>query len=139
MPTAFPPRLLADLSAVPRLRCLIMAARAARPAPARQRRPAVVIDRGRLVIAGTISEQAAAELGADPALDPDREAEGRRHDQQREHRRQREPADHGDAHRGAPAIVRSEEHTSELQSLMRISYAVFCLKKTTQKHTATLR
>src|SRR3546814_8314008 len=28
---------------------------------------------------------------------------------------------------------RSEEHTSELQSLMRISYAVFCLKK--QKHT----
>src|SRR3546814_20024112 len=28
---------------------------------------------------------------------------------------------------------RSEEHTSELQSLMRISYAVFCLKKKTQK------
>src|SRR3546814_10159400 len=28
---------------------------------------------------------------------------------------------------------RSEEHTSELQSLMRISYAVFCLKKTTTK------
>src|SRR3546814_5828296 len=27
------------------------------------------------------------------------------------------------------AIVRSEEHTSELQSLMRISYAVFCLQK----------
>src|SRR3546814_4946560 len=33
------------------------------------------------------------------------------------------------------AALRSEEHTSELQSLMRISYAVFCLKKkkTTQK------
>src|SRR3546814_1267725 len=33
--------------------------------------------------------------------------------------------------------VRSEEHTSELQSLMRISYAVFCLKKknTNHKHT----
>src|SRR3546814_811808 len=31
--------------------------------------------------------------------------------------------------------VRSEEHTSELQSLMRISYAVFCLKK--KKHTTT--
>src|SRR3546814_10334251 len=30
------------------------------------------------------------------------------------------------------AIARSEEHTSELQSLMRISYAVFCLKK--KKH-----
>src|SRR3546814_1001853 len=29
----------------------------------------------------------------------------------------------------AKAPVRSEEHTSELQSLMRISYAVFCLKK----------
>src|SRR3546814_3993569 len=30
--------------------------------------------------------------------------------------------------------VRSEEHTSELQSLMRISYAVFCLKKKTQSN-----
>src|SRR3546814_9412015 len=30
--------------------------------------------------------------------------------------------------------IRSEEHTSELQSLMRISYAVFCLKKKTQTH-----
>src|SRR3546814_4112025 len=30
---------------------------------------------------------------------------------------------------GAGEIPRSEEHTSELQSLMRISYAVFCLKK----------
>src|SRR3546814_10401247 len=32
-------------------------------------------------------------------------------------------------------IVRSEEHTSELQSLMRISYAVFCLKKKKTKIT----
>src|SRR3546814_6777676 len=32
--------------------------------------------------------------------------------------------------------LRSEEHTSELQSLMRISYAVFCLKKT-NKHSIT--
>src|SRR3546814_4065154 len=32
------------------------------------------------------------------------------------------------------AAPRSEEHTSELQSLMRISYAVFCLKKTTNKN-----
>src|SRR3546814_8917288 len=31
--------------------------------------------------------------------------------------------------------VRSEEHTSELQSLMRISYAVFCLKKKNQHNT----
>src|SRR3546814_10559802 len=35
--------------------------------------------------------------------------------------------------RGRPAQPRSEEHTSELQSLMRISYAVFCLKKKKQK------
>src|SRR3546814_2916404 len=34
-----------------------------------------------------------------------------------------------------PAIPRSEEHTSELQSLMRISYAVFCLKKKKQHKT----
>src|SRR3546814_2594834 len=32
-----------------------------------------------------------------------------------------------DRHGGRPQIMRSEEHTSELQSLMRISYAVFCL------------
>src|SRR3546814_9379479 len=32
---------------------------------------------------------------------------------------------------------RSEEHTSELQSLMRISYAVFCLKQKTYEHTKT--
>src|SRR3546814_2476564 len=33
---------------------------------------------------------------------------------------------------------RSEEHTSELQSLMRISYAVFCLKKKKNKYTLTM-
>src|SRR3546814_10524517 len=32
---------------------------------------------------------------------------------------------------------RSEEHTSELQSLMRISYAVFCLKKQTTRNSTT--
>src|SRR3546814_5343494 len=40
--------------------------------------------------------------------------------------------DHAFARRGnAIGAARSEEHTSELQSLMRISYAVFCLKKKT--------
>src|SRR3546814_10509398 len=34
-----------------------------------------------------------------------------------------------DETQGRMAVARSEEHTSELQSLMRISYAVFCLKK----------
>src|SRR3546814_9659016 len=38
-------------------------------------------------------------------------------------------------HDGPVRGVRSEEHTSELQSLMRISYAVFCLKKKTQHRT----
>src|SRR3546814_3583238 len=39
---------------------------------------------------------------------------------------------------GAPTSRRSEEHTSELQSLMRISYAVFCLKKNKPtKHTSS--
>src|SRR3546814_3221741 len=38
---------------------------------------------------------------------------------------------------GRIEICRSEEHTSELQSLMRISYAVFCLKKKTNKKQLT--
>src|SRR3546814_10033817 len=48
-----------------------------------------------------------------------------------------------DAHLAALSIehrcglIRSEEHTSELQSLMRISYAVFCLKKKTTSKTST--
>src|SRR3546814_1235941 len=66
--------------------------------------------------------------------------------------RPRDIGDHrlaGRAHRGeiVPGVVergsreivhRSEEHTSELQSLMRISYAVFCLKKKTKtRHNNT--
>src|SRR3546814_7997052 len=49
------------------------------------------------------------------------------------------PAPGGDQqfveHQVAGVVLRSEEHTSELQSLLRISYAVFCLKKKTQKYT----
>src|SRR3546814_5451107 len=37
----------------------------------------------------------------------------------------------------APTRIRSEEHTSELQSLMRISYAVFCLKKKINENQIT--
>src|SRR3546814_6487053 len=50
----------------------------------------------------------------------------------------------GDAGRGdrladaAADLARSEEHTSELQSLMRISYAVFCLKKKKNKPVYTV-
>src|SRR3546814_10608298 len=48
-------------------------------------------------------------------------------------------------YRGDPPVIdfhpqcfrRSEEHTSELQSLMRISYAVFCLKKKTKQKSKT--
>src|SRR3546814_9634901 len=39
----------------------------------------------------------------------------------------------GDARERIGGQIRSEEHTSELQSLMRISYAVFCLKKKKRK------
>src|SRR3546814_2880245 len=46
---------------------------------------------------------------------------------------------HRDGHGGSclKPSSRSEEHTSELQSLMRISYAVFCLKKKKQNYTYT--
>src|SRR3546814_2742825 len=40
--------------------------------------------------------------------------------------------------RASTLLVRSEEHTSELQSLMRISYAVFCLTKKISKELSTL-
>src|SRR3546814_8348917 len=38
---------------------------------------------------------------------------------------------------GAPGDSKSEEHTSELQSLMRISYAVFCLQTNNNGHPST--
>src|SRR3546814_9920975 len=44
-----------------------------------------------------------------------------------------QPPEYPDPHRDRPP--RSEEHTSELQSLMRISYAVFCLKKKKKNKT----
>src|SRR3546814_6977866 len=61
----------------------------------------------------------------------------RKHRRRRRGHRARPPApprDRGDRrrYRGA-GFQRSEEHTSELQSLMRISYAVFCLKKKKNK------
>src|SRR3546814_5124913 len=45
------------------------------------------------------------------------------------------PRPASDAAPAACVIARSEEHTSELQSLMRISYAVFCLKKKNKNNT----
>src|SRR3546814_13121341 len=53
----------------------------------------------------------------------------------RSRRARRDPSAPGGGRRVPPG--RSEEHTSELQSLMRISYAVFCLKKKKEKLTNT--
>src|SRR3546814_9729459 len=68
------------------------------------------------------------------ARDFDRRRRGilRRHQQGRDQSDQKTYRDRAEAHI-APANGRSEEHTSELQSLMRISYAVFCLKKKKQQ------
>src|SRR3546814_9193139 len=60
---------------------------------------------------------------------------------------QRARREHGVGDGGGPAeqvalagpATRSEEHTSELQSLMRISYAVFCLKKKKNKKNTVTR
>src|SRR3546814_2141504 len=51
------------------------------------------------------------------------------------HRSAHATVDFIEDHRIRPANTRSEENTSELQSLMRISYAVFCLKKKTKTKT----
>src|SRR3546814_10916381 len=60
----------------------------------------------------------------------DRDAGGSEGDRQRYGQAARPPAHaSGEAGGGHAQGRRSEEHTSELQSLMRISYAVFCLKK----------
>src|SRR3546814_5240297 len=43
------------------------------------------------------------------------------------------------SHASRSSAIRSEEHTSELQSLMRISYAVFCLKKKKNKTNSLIK
>src|SRR3546814_2414893 len=70
---------------------------------------------------------------------PQRQHDAEPHDIQRLRSRGiREEAARQIEHVGPPSRAcftpRSEEHTSELQSLMRISYAVFCLKKKKQPH-----
>src|SRR3546814_9654685 len=75
----------------------------------------VVLQRGRRVVGvGAVEGHRVRRL----ALQAFAQAVTRRHQALR----------HGVIHQ-AEAVARSEEHTSELQSLMRISYAVFCLKK----------
>src|SRR3546814_9774731 len=65
---------------------------------------------------------------------PDR-AQGRRRRRRRRPRRPTAAGSRGARRRrcSAPRLSRSEEHTSELQSLMRISYAVFCLQKNNEQ------
>src|SRR3546814_1773682 len=60
------------------------------------------------------------------------------HERPRYHRRRRRCPRNVPPRQVRPGDKRSEEHTSELQSLMRISYAVFCLKKKTQQNTHTM-
>src|SRR3546814_8484280 len=69
-----------------------------------------------------------------------RDPGGRRESRVRVHRTRRRTAvavDPAEFRKGAGGQRRSEEHTSELQSLMRISYAVFCLKTKIQTRKAT--
>src|SRR3546814_3727374 len=65
---------------------------------------------------------------------------GFRHAQAVEHFAGPEPAEGADRLLRMAETTRSEEHTSELQSLMRISYAVFCLEKNnTQAQNSSAR
>src|SRR3546814_10781169 len=73
--------------------------------------------------ASALAEQTAAASAAAPAATP---AAGHEVFQ---------PLDDASVEGNSDIDMRSEEHTSELQSLMRISYAVFCLKKKKQKKT----
>src|SRR3546814_3911455 len=67
---------------------------------------------------------------------PTKQAEASRHKPDDRHRigeRNARETTRQQGHDHTPNVGRSEEHTSELQSLMRISYAVFCLKKKKNK------
>src|SRR3546814_3292258 len=76
--------------------------------------------------------RSARHAGCRRSGEPARENESRR---RRRYRTRTPPGRNGTRRRvdRAGRRNRSEEHTSELQSLMRISYAVFCLKKKKQK------
>src|SRR3546814_6233011 len=103
---------------------------------------ALIIGGGAHAVGGAAEIGRIARDGVDAAGDGDRRAcadlagiiRGRDHDRRGAIVRR---ADFQPADRIAHERRRSEEHTSELQSLMRISYAVFCLKKkktTTEKN-----
>src|SRR3546814_9272343 len=72
---------------------------------------------------------------AHPGFDPDASAQCEEQGEQRNDAEQKPDAP--GRQRTVPDRPRSEEHTSELQSLMRISYAVFCLKKKKKQYQIT--
>src|SRR3546814_5652430 len=80
-----------------------------------------------------------------PLVEPQHSLQATRPDRDEERRSRpevrpdiRRTGQRGIAPRNSRDWVRSEEHTSELQSLIRISYAVFCLKNKKIKHVDTL-
>src|SRR3546814_5436925 len=98
-----------------------------------RRRPVGLRQQGRRDIGlGAGEEDQSARVGAEIAHEG---IAPRAMTEQRGHRAIR--AGFGDQRQRAGVKIRSEEHTSELQSLMRISYAVFCWKKKTIKPKLT--
>src|SRR3546814_7597283 len=98
--------------------------------------------RGKLVVIVVLRRRRLAggdNIPARPATAQAVDARQQAREDERRVERRRGRADHADMlrrlgeEREQRHSLRSEEHTSELQSLMRISYAVFCLKK--KKHT----
>src|SRR3546814_5994541 len=101
--------------------------------------PYTTLFRARLHGLGPADPDRFRRLSGDEPVGPDEDERGRRH-LQKPSGRIAPPADAGAIDGGAAGArlrrrhgVRSEEHTSEIQSLMRISYAVFCLKKQKQQ------
>src|SRR3546814_7107960 len=95
-------------------------------------------DLGTPDVGGLRQQCAQAGSGGDRWRQPRRPRERRRSTARGGRTRAASRASDTDQWRSPRSLTRSEEHTSELQSLMRISYAVFCLKKqTTPKHKET--
>src|SRR3546814_6262805 len=95
-----------------------------------------------LVLSGLVADVVVQPQGREGRHPDSRTPARRRHDPRRQRAPRRRPrADHRaadrDRQRFAPVVGRSEEHTSELQSLMRISSAVFRLKNKLTKNIYT--
>src|SRR3546814_4042969 len=118
MPHSFPPRRSSDLEVAPPRRTrpdhVVAAVLLAERGNVKRRRQARILD---LPVEERLARAVREQLEQRPNLHPRPRCRQRQHPELRRLR------------------IRSEEHTSELQSLMRISYAVFCLKKQTSQHT----